>query len=213
MRVHVEDGRIVKIEGDGGSRVGQGKLTPFARRYIERIYSEDRILTPLRRKGDAGDGEFEPISWDDAIGEITGALKRIQSEQDPARAALLRGPRARRRDGPVRHAVPVLFRRLLQRLRRPVPRGRDGSHAPDVRLAAAPPARGLHRVADADHLGQEPRGDKPAPDAVPAEGEVARRQAGLHRPAPHTRPPRSATCTSRRAPAPTDSSRTRSGTS
>ena len=47
MRATVEDGRLVKLEGDPKDRVGRGELTPVARRYIERVYSKDRLLTRI----------------------------------------------------------------------------------------------------------------------------------------------------------------------
>jgi len=80
MTVHVEDGRIVKVEGDRSDRAGGGELTPFARRYIERIYSKERLTTPHER---VGDDDFKPISWRRAIGRIAEELGEIQRTQDP----------------------------------------------------------------------------------------------------------------------------------
>ncbi|MHC4957597.1 MAG: molybdopterin-containing oxidoreductase family protein [Planctomycetota bacterium] len=83
MRVHVEDGRIVGIEGAPDDRAARGELTRFAQRYIERVYSEDRLLTPLLRKGEPGGDEFEAISWDDALSRVAEELTTIAKEQDP----------------------------------------------------------------------------------------------------------------------------------
>jgi len=83
IRATVENGRLVKVEGDPEDRIGRGVLSPAAARYVERVYGENRLTHPLRRTGDAGSDSFERISWDDAIDEIAGALLRIAREDDP----------------------------------------------------------------------------------------------------------------------------------
>jgi anaerobic selenocysteine-containing dehydrogenase len=80
---HVEDGRLVEVTGDPEDRVSRGELTPFARRYVERVYSEERVLQPLARVGERGEGILEPVSWDDALDRIAGELSRISRELDP----------------------------------------------------------------------------------------------------------------------------------
>ena len=79
----VEDGRLVEVTGDPDDRVARGRLTPFAQRYVERVYSEERLLQPLGRIGERGDGNFEPISWDDALDLISKRLLRMREESGP----------------------------------------------------------------------------------------------------------------------------------
>jgi cysteine desulfurase NifS len=57
----------------------------------EIIYSENRLLNPLRRKGSKGTYDFEPISWDDAYTEITEKLNSIKREHGPEAAAIYTG--------------------------------------------------------------------------------------------------------------------------
>jgi len=83
MLAHVEDGRLVRVEGDPESRVARGELTPFARRYVERVYHPDRLTRPLRRVGERGSDEFEPVDWDVALDAIAESLARVQREYDP----------------------------------------------------------------------------------------------------------------------------------
>jgi hypothetical protein len=52
--------------------------------YLSRVYSQDRILYPLRRTGPKGSGEFERISWDDALSEISSRWKAIIAEYGAA---------------------------------------------------------------------------------------------------------------------------------
>ncbi len=83
LRVTVEAGRIISIEGDAKDRFSRGHISQFAQRYIERIYSKERLTTPLRRTGDPGSTDFEPISWDDALDEIANAISEVAAERDP----------------------------------------------------------------------------------------------------------------------------------
>ena len=70
VRVGVEAGRVVSLSGDADHPVTQGFLCGKVNRYAERVYSPQRILTPLRRIGAKGEGRFAPISWDEALDEI-----------------------------------------------------------------------------------------------------------------------------------------------
>src|ERR687894_2419856 len=70
MRVTVEDGRAVRVEGDPTHPVTRGFLCVKVNQYVEHVYSERRILTPRRRVGPKGSGQFEEISWDEALDEI-----------------------------------------------------------------------------------------------------------------------------------------------
>jgi anaerobic selenocysteine-containing dehydrogenase len=67
----------VKIRGNPEHPFSKGELCPKVNRFLERTYSPDRILTPLRRTGPKGSGQFEPISWDDALAEIGTRLSQI----------------------------------------------------------------------------------------------------------------------------------------
>jgi len=83
LLAHIRDGRLVKVAGDPDDRTSRGRLTRFAERYVERVYSEERILRPLRRVGEAGSAEFVPISWEEALDLIAGALEKVARGQDP----------------------------------------------------------------------------------------------------------------------------------
>jgi anaerobic selenocysteine-containing dehydrogenase len=60
----------VKLRGNPNHPYSAGELCPKVNRFLERVYSVDRVLTPLRRTGPKGSGEFAPISWGDALSEI-----------------------------------------------------------------------------------------------------------------------------------------------
>ncbi|MCU0261094.1 MAG: molybdopterin oxidoreductase family protein [Ilumatobacteraceae bacterium] len=67
----------VKLRGHPDHPFSQGELCPKVNRFLDRVYSPDRILTPLRRVGAKGEGRFEPISWDDALAEIATRLHDV----------------------------------------------------------------------------------------------------------------------------------------
>src|SRR3984885_12709834 len=88
--------RAVKVEGDPAHPVTQGFLCGKVAQYLERVYSPDRLLYPMRRKpgaakGPAGYGgvkgreanAFERISWDEALDLIAGKLTAIAAEFGP----------------------------------------------------------------------------------------------------------------------------------
>ncbi len=79
MSVTVEDGTITKVYGDESHPFTQGFLCVKTNYYLERLYSPLRIKYPLRRVGPKGSGQFERISWDEAvrtIGEKFGDIRR-----------------------------------------------------------------------------------------------------------------------------------------
>ncbi|MCA3149349.1 MAG: molybdopterin oxidoreductase family protein [Burkholderiales bacterium] len=84
MQVQVEDGRAIKVMGDPLHPTTRGTLCTKVARYTERTYHAERLLTPLRRTGRKGEGKFKPISWSEALDEISQRLKRIASV-DPQR--------------------------------------------------------------------------------------------------------------------------------
>ncbi len=67
LLVAVENGRAVSVGGDPAHPVTRGLLCPKMGHYEQTVHSPRRLTTPLRRVGKKGTGEFEPISWDEAI--------------------------------------------------------------------------------------------------------------------------------------------------
>lgn len=78
----VQDGRAIRVQGNPAHRHTDGALCTKVSRYTERSYHPERILTPLRRSGPKGSGQFTPVSWDEALDEIACRLKPIAA-RDP----------------------------------------------------------------------------------------------------------------------------------
>jgi anaerobic selenocysteine-containing dehydrogenase len=77
MTVDVEDGRAVAIGGDPKHPFTQGFLCAKVNQYLERVYSPDRLLHPLKRVGRKGEGRFERIGWDEALDTIARRLRDV----------------------------------------------------------------------------------------------------------------------------------------
>ena len=77
LLVSVEDGRLTDVTGNPDHPFTQGVICGKVREYAERVHSPLRVLTPLRRVGPKGAGEFAPISWDEAIDAIASRWRRI----------------------------------------------------------------------------------------------------------------------------------------
>lgn len=82
---YVEDGRIVKLEGNPNSIRTNGVLCSKGQAGMDTSYNPDRIMYPLRRaKGSKrGDGKYVKISWDDALTELAGRMKKLRDEGHP----------------------------------------------------------------------------------------------------------------------------------
>ena len=82
MRVTVEGGRVVRIQGDPEHATTQGALCTKVSRYAERSYHAERVLQPLKRIGRKGRGEFVAVSWEQALDDIAARLGAIAA-RDP----------------------------------------------------------------------------------------------------------------------------------
>jgi anaerobic selenocysteine-containing dehydrogenase len=102
--ITVEDGRATKIQGDPGHAVTRGFLCAKVAKYLDRVYSPDRVLYPMRRVGPKGpfaggsaratqaglpkaaappqitSSVWQRISWDEALDEITSRFRAISAE-------------------------------------------------------------------------------------------------------------------------------------
>ena len=79
----VEDGRIVKIEGQPNSIRSLGKICSKGQAGVNQVYFPDRILYPLRRVGKRGDGKYKKISWDEALTELATRMKKLRDDGHP----------------------------------------------------------------------------------------------------------------------------------
>jgi anaerobic selenocysteine-containing dehydrogenase len=88
MTVRVQDGKAVDIRGDKDHPFTKGFLCVKVNRYLERVYHPERLQYPLARSGPKGSGQFQRISWDEAIVRITARFKEIAASPAGPQAIL-----------------------------------------------------------------------------------------------------------------------------
>ena len=90
INVHLRDGKIRYIEGNRDHPVNQGVLCAKGSAGIMQHYSPARLRAPMKRVGPRGSGQFEEISWDEALGIATEWLAPIR-KSDPKKLAFFTG--------------------------------------------------------------------------------------------------------------------------
>jgi anaerobic selenocysteine-containing dehydrogenase len=88
MLVTVQDGRAIELRGDPEHPFTRGFLCQKVTRYLERTYHPERLQWPMKRVGSKGKGQFERISWDEAIDTIARRFAEIAASSDGPQAIL-----------------------------------------------------------------------------------------------------------------------------
>jgi anaerobic selenocysteine-containing dehydrogenase len=84
MRITVQGDRILRIQGDPDHPPTHGALCTKVSRYAERTDHPERVLKPLKRVGPKGQGQWQAVSWDDALDEIAQRLQAIAQRNPQA---------------------------------------------------------------------------------------------------------------------------------
>ncbi len=91
LDLFLKDGRIIKVEGSREHPYNAGTLCAKGAALRQYVYSADRLRTPLKRTGPRGSGQFQPISWDEALTTIAAKLREIKEETGPEGVAFFAG--------------------------------------------------------------------------------------------------------------------------
>jgi anaerobic selenocysteine-containing dehydrogenase len=78
LKLIVEDGKLVKVEGDEAHPWNQGRVCPKGLALTQYVNHPDRVRHPLRRVGERGEGKWEQITWDEAFDICETRLKEIR---------------------------------------------------------------------------------------------------------------------------------------
>ena len=84
MDVYLEKGKVVKVKGTIDHLLNRGVLCPKGEADPQFVYSKDRLRTPPVRKN----GDFVPISWDEALDQIAEKLQSIRDNYGPKSLAV-----------------------------------------------------------------------------------------------------------------------------
>ena len=84
MLVKVKDNKVVGVQGNADHPFTQGRLCAKTNHYEERVYHPDRLLYPMRRSGPKGSGQFQRITWGEAIDTISSHWRSTIADHGPA---------------------------------------------------------------------------------------------------------------------------------
>jgi anaerobic selenocysteine-containing dehydrogenase len=80
----VKDGVAIRVRGSAEHAQTAGVLCAKVSKYTERTYHPERLQHPLRRVGPKGSGQFERVTWDEALGDIAAKLQHIAADDPEA---------------------------------------------------------------------------------------------------------------------------------
>ena len=80
LDVEVVDGRVTKLRASNLNPVTQNFICAKVGDYAKHVYSDERLLYPMRRVGKKGSGKFTRTSWDEALREISERFTAIKSQ-------------------------------------------------------------------------------------------------------------------------------------
>jgi anaerobic selenocysteine-containing dehydrogenase len=86
-----ENGKAVRVKGDSDHPVTRGLICSRGRLMIDHLYHRDRINYPLKRKGERGSGQWQQVSWDQALDEVAEKLDALRREFGPETLAFTHG--------------------------------------------------------------------------------------------------------------------------
>ncbi|NNF09872.1 MAG: molybdopterin-dependent oxidoreductase, partial [Acidimicrobiia bacterium] len=78
--VNKDTGEIKKLEGNPAHPGSRGRNCAKGPATINQIYDPERILHPLRRSGPRGSGEWEQVTWEEALQDIAGRMRTAIQE-------------------------------------------------------------------------------------------------------------------------------------
>ena len=90
INVHMKEGKVAYIEGNRDHPVNKGVLCAKGSAGIMQVNAPSRLRSPLKRVGERGSGEFEEISWDEALEIASTRLAKVRAD-DPSKLAFFTG--------------------------------------------------------------------------------------------------------------------------
>jgi anaerobic selenocysteine-containing dehydrogenase len=104
VRVSLQQAK--KIEGNPDFPVNRGKLCARGQAGLQVLYNPDRIKGPLKLTGARGSGQYQPISWDEAIATLASKLRELRDRGDAHTTLFL--------NGRLPHQARIIVERFMQ---------------------------------------------------------------------------------------------------
>ena len=91
LLLEIEKGRIVSVQGDPEHPVTRGAICERGRLMAEHVHHPERLNHPLKRKGDKGSGQWQQLTWEQALDEVAQKLDRLREQYGPETLAFTHG--------------------------------------------------------------------------------------------------------------------------
>ncbi|MCG8564769.1 MAG: molybdopterin-dependent oxidoreductase [Desulfobacterales bacterium] len=91
IRLHLENGKITKVTGDPDHPINRGVICERGRLMPDHVHHPDRLNYPLKRIGEKGMGQWEQISWNQALDEVASKLSQLKEKYGPETLSFTHG--------------------------------------------------------------------------------------------------------------------------
>jgi anaerobic selenocysteine-containing dehydrogenase len=91
LLVAAQSNRIVEVKGDPEGFLNRGYICPKGMAAADRLTHPDRLTYPMKRAGERGRGQWERISWKEAIDRVRTGLSKIRDKEGAKSVAFVQG--------------------------------------------------------------------------------------------------------------------------
>lgn len=91
LLLEIEGGRIVGVKGDPEHPISRGRICARGSLMADHVHHPDRMNYPLKRKGEKGSGQWQRITWDQALDEVAGKLGQLREKYGAETLAFTHG--------------------------------------------------------------------------------------------------------------------------
>ena len=89
--ITLHNGKAMEVRGDPESTPNKGALCAIGSASLQYLYHPDRLKHPLRRMGERGSGQWQRISWAEALDRITDELNKVKRNYGAESVAMVHG--------------------------------------------------------------------------------------------------------------------------
>jgi thiosulfate reductase/polysulfide reductase chain A len=91
LLLEIEDGRIIGVKGDPAHPISRGRICARGSLMADHVHHPDRINYPLKRKGEKGSGQWQRLTWDQALDDVAEKLGALRDKHGAETLAFTHG--------------------------------------------------------------------------------------------------------------------------
>jgi len=91
IKVRLIDGIPVRIQGNPLHPVNRGAICPMAEAAIDMLFDPDRLKQPLKRVGQRGENQWQPVSWEEALQSVATRLQGLREQNEAHKLVFVTG--------------------------------------------------------------------------------------------------------------------------